>query len=156
MPIKIDLLGQRFNRLTVTGYNRTDPNGKVWNAVCDCGSQTEATTSMLTTGNTKSCGCFRSEYVAAKNFIHGHTKACPSTYGAYINAKRRCEDPENPRYHRYGGRGIRFLFSSIDELVEEIGYRPASDLSLDRIDNDGNYKPGNVRWATRLIQARNK
>ena len=75
---------------------------------------------------------------------------------AYYNAKHRCENKNHPRYSRYGGRGIKFKFSSFKEFIEELGYKKFSNLSLDRIDNDGNYEIGNCRWATPREQNLNK
>lgn len=76
-------------------------------------------------------------------------------YGAYRRAKERCNNPNDPMYHRYGGRGILFLFSSFEEFIGHIGPKPKG-LTLDRIDNDGHYEAGNVRWATREQQNENK
>lgn len=79
----------------------------------------------------------------------------PELY-AFIAAKQRCTNPKNPRYCAYGGRGIQFLLSSWHELVKEIGYRPSKVHSLDRINNNGNYEIGNIRWATRKQQYANR
>jgi hypothetical protein len=76
-------------------------------------------------------------------------------YQAYHSAKNRCNNPRNPGYKYYGGRGIRFLFTSFEQFFAELGPRPPG-LSLDRIDNDGNYEPGNARWAARSEQRRNQ
>ncbi len=74
---------------------------------------------------------------------------------AYANAKYRSTNPNDRKWENYGGRGIRFLFDSFDEFLKELGPRPEG-LSLDRIDNDGNYEPGNVRWATPSQQNSNR
>ena len=88
---------------------------------------------------------------------HGHRGGGKRTpeYGSYRNAKERCNNPHNDAYPRYGGRGIKFLFTSFEQFYAEIGPRPKG-LTLDRINNDGNYEPGNVQWATYLEQATNK
>lgn len=78
-----------------------------------------------------------------------------SEYVAYDNAKRRCTKPSHPRYVDWGGRGIEFRFNSFEEFFTELGPRPVG-LTLDRRDNDGHYEKGNVRWATRGEQQRNK
>lgn len=77
-------------------------------------------------------------------------------YQAYRNAYNRCVRRADPRFHCYGGRGVQFKFKSFEEFYEDIGPRPSKDHSLDRIDVCGNYEVGNVRWATRQQQARNK
>jgi hypothetical protein len=76
-------------------------------------------------------------------------------YRAYIDAKSRCNNPNSGRYYTHGGRGIKFLFSSFDEFFAEIGKRPEG-MTLDRIDNNGNYEKGNVRWATPSQQMSNR
>ena len=75
--------------------------------------------------------------------------------GLYCTAKQRCTNPRRNGYQHYGGRGIQFLFTSFREFMAELGPRPAG-LTLDRIDNDGHYAPGNVRWATRIEQSQNR
>lgn len=80
-------------------------------------------------------------------------------YRAWRGIIRRCTLPTNPAYSKYGGRGIQVCDRwrlSFHAFVEDVGMRPSPELSLDRIDNDGHYEPGNVRWATRKTQQRNK
>jgi len=79
----------------------------------------------------------------------------PSEYAAYMNAKYRCTNPEAQGYVGYGGRGIEFLFSSFEQFFSELGSQPKGK-TLDRIENNGNYEPGNVRWATPKQQAANR
>jgi hypothetical protein len=78
------------------------------------------------------------------------------TYLAWANARNRCTRPNDPSYPNYGGRGIEHRFDSVADLVADIGERPSPELTLDRIDNDGHYEAGNVRWATRSEQSRNQ
>jgi hypothetical protein len=73
-------------------------------------------------------------------------------YKAYYSARYRCTNPKDPRWHRYGGRGIGFRFTSYEQFLACLGRKPAPNLSLDRIENDGHYEPGNVRWATKEQQ----
>jgi len=79
-------------------------------------------------------------------------------YQAYHDARYRCTNPSHPKWNDYGGRGIKFLFTSFEQFFEHIGKRPdgTSRMSLDRKENDGNYELGNVRWATREVQRRNQ
>lgn len=74
---------------------------------------------------------------------------------AYHNARHRCTDPKFDGYENYGGRGIKFLFTSFEQFFAELGSRPEGK-TLDRINNDGNYEPGNVRWATNSAQKKNR
>lgn len=99
---------------------------------------------------------------AARATMNGSKYTPEEKYAAilFAGAKQRCTNPESVAYKDYGGRGIKFYFSSIEEaaryMVEEHGARPSSAHSIDRIDNDRHYEPGNLRWATRGEQARNK
>jgi len=77
-------------------------------------------------------------------------------YQVYAVAKQRCTNPKSQRWESHGGRGIKFLFNSFKEFIEYIGRRPEGDYSLERIDNNGNYEKGNVKWATRSEQQKNK
>lgn len=77
-------------------------------------------------------------------------------YSSYSSARNRCNNPHCPRYECYGGRGIKFLYTSFEQFIADVGRKPTPKHSLDRINNDGNYEPGNCRWATLSEQARNK
>ena len=94
-------------------------------------------------------------------FIHGHNGRKQGSRGlgelqAYRDAKKRCTVLKCKSYPDYGGRGIKFLFTSFEQFFAELGPKPSKQYTLDRIDNDGNYEPGNVRWATRLDQTHNR
>ena len=107
----------------------------------------------LLSGRTSSCGCAQREAATT----HGQAQHGRES-GAYVSyrcAKLRCQYPHDINYRNYGGRGIEFRFSSFEQFFAELGPRPAGK-SLDRIDNDGHYEPGNVKWSTRSEQARNK
>lgn len=94
--------------------------------------------------------------VAEKNRKHGFAvRGDNAVYHAFLKARRRCQNPLDNRYSDYGGRGIKFLFSGFQELLDEVGPRPSLDYSLDRIDNSGNYEAGNVKWSTRKEQQAN-
>jgi hypothetical protein len=95
---------------------------------------------------------------ANPNFRHGYAPRGkqPSEYGAYHNAKQRCLNPRNPQSDYYGKRGIKFLFKSFQQFLADIGKKPSPKHVLDRIDNDGHYKPGNVRWTTPSESTKNR
>jgi hypothetical protein len=144
----IDLKGQRFGRLLVL-ERAADPRVKVrWHCQCDCGEVTSIIGRKLRRGQAVDCGCSTRET--------GDTRLARtrSSYGAMI---QRCCNPNSNKYYRYGGRGIRVCdrwLASFDAFLDDVGLRPPG-TSLDKIDNDGNYEPGNVRWADPIVQARN-
>ena len=142
-----DLTGRRFGRLFVTA------NGPDCRCICDCGATVKLRRGQLLSGKTKSCGCLRRDMAAVKQKSHGMS-ASPE-YSAWQNAKNRCERPADIRYPLYGGRGIKMKFRTFAEFFAEVGPRP-DGMTLDRIDPDGDYAPGNVRWASVKDQARNR
>ncbi len=85
-----------------------------------------------------------------------HGMSYSPEYVIYIAAKARCTNPNSQRWYTHGARGIKFLFGSFEEFITAVGRRPSAEHSLDRPDNNGNYEVGNVRWATRSQQQRNK
>ena len=100
----------------------------------------------LHSGHTQSCGCYSKEAIHAER----HGMSDTPEYHAYTDAQQRCLNPNNPGYPYYGGRGIEFRFNSFEEFFAELGTKASPDLELDRIDNDGHYEVGNVRWTNHL------
>lgn len=151
-----DLVGRVFGELTVTSLTVSSGTKRKWLCRCSCGKRTSVVGSNLTTGNTRSCGHVRSEVTKARSIRHGMTRT--AEYRAWLQLIQRCTVPQNPKYPSYGGRGIRVCDrwrNSFEAFLSDMGKRPSPDLSIDRINNDGNYEPGNCRWATRSQQARN-
>lgn len=143
----IDISGQRFGSLTAIERIRGARPASYF-CLCDCGTYLVVRTGNMKSGNTKSCGC-RVPDVAC-----GWTKT--PEYTAFRNAKNRCERVGDKNYPNYGGRGIEFRFATMNEFIAAVGPRPSPRHSIDRIDNDGHYALGNVRWADRYQQSRNK
>lgn len=160
-PLFQDLTDKVYGRLTVLGFaGQKSPtyNSPMWHCLCSCGSIVQIHGGCLRRGETISCGCFRREEAARKFTTHRESlsKKQSPEMRAYYQAKFRCEDTSgNPRYSRWAGRGIQFRFSSLEHFLSVVGRRPSAKHSLDRIDNEGHYEPGNVRWATISEQNRN-
>ena len=148
-----DLTGAKFGRLTAVEY----VGKRKWKCLCECGQYTVTSGSYLTTGATKSCGCFRRE--TAKKYHGTHGLSSTPEYEAWQSMLARCYNPNIRGYHRYGGRGIKICDEwrqSFERFYSDVGPRPGPKYSLDRFpNNDGDYEPGNVRWATPQQQARN-
>jgi hypothetical protein len=153
----IDITGLRFGRLVVLSRKGGAPNGMRWTCLCDCGAEHTVLGSALVRGTTKSCGCFNRD-AARSRARHGCARRGRETaeYRAWRHARQRTTNPNGADWENYGGRGIRNEFSSFEGFLAEAGPRPTPQHSIDRIDNDDSYRPGNVRWATKLDQNRNQ
>lgn len=155
----IDLTGKCFGRLKVAERVWSEKDARhVWRCVCVCGNEKLAQTADLVSGKISSCGCLHREILVTRNFKHG-LKQHP-LYVTWHDMKRRCYEKSNPAYKRYGGRGIvmcdewKASPKAFIEWAEANGY--SKGLSIDRIDNNGNYEPSNCRWTTVDVQSRNK
>lgn len=156
--------GQVFGRLTVIGFARKDGRGrKYFNVHCECGKDFTPLDSSVRNGLTKSCGCIGSQKIKQQGYLnktHGHSyiggKASP-TYMSWQAMKQRCLNTKMARYSDYGGRGITVCerWLKFENFLEDMGERPKG-LSLDRIENEGNYEPSNCRWATLSEQRINR
>ena len=167
-----DLIGKRFGRLTVMELGGVKRNHAQWLCLCDCGLTTLSYAYQLNNGSKKSCGCLRIEEACkhippAKRgeenpaFKHGgKSGGIERLYTTWWNMLKRCDTPSANRYENYGGRGIRVCdewrdYATFRSWAHENGYYDQSEdlsrgekLSIDRIDPDGNYEPGNCRWIT--------
>lgn len=156
-----DISGQRFARLLVLGpVGHNKRNDILWRCQCDCGTITTTVRRPLVSGMTKSCGCLNTETRSLKHRTHGMSDT--PAYRTWCKMLERCLNPKIRHYEKYGGRGIticdewRYSFEAFYFYVAQLPHFEEEGRSLDRINNDGSYEPGNVRWATRFEQARNR
>lgn len=148
--------GDRFGRLCVLeeSETRTNKQGRIFICQCDCGETSHVSAMLLKAGKTKSCGCLHRETVSQRQATHRMSGS--PFYLAYQAAKGRCENVHGQDYADYGGRGIKFKFTSFEHFRDTMFEAYQEGLSLDRIEVNGDYCPENCRWATALMQANNK
>ena len=154
-----DHSGRKFGRLTPILPVSMDRFGRaIWLFLCDCGKIKAITIANLSSSHTQSCGCLQRERLLLANTTHGASRLGKeeTEYRTYRSAKQRCNNPKNKAYPYYGGGGIQFKFDSYSSFLQEVGKKPSALHSLDRINVNGNYEAGNVRWATRLQQGSNR
>lgn len=147
-------IGRRFGNLTVVARAANMPQKSQWVCQCDCGKIVFVAWSNLPNGHTKSCGCLKRELTRTRRTVHG--KSHTTIHNTYLSIVQRCTNPKNHAFPDYGGRGITCEFSSFEAFYACVGDPPGPGYSLDRIDNNGPYAHGNLRWATRTTQMNNK
>lgn len=156
--MRIELTNKIFGRLTVIGYNSFSRSrcDSMWDCECVCGQKTIVASKHLRQGRIKSCGCLQKEMVSKRFSKHKLVES--SEYVSWCGMKYRCYNVGCKSYINYGGRGIavceRWL-QSFENFLEDMGKKPSPIHSIDRINNNGNYEPGNCRWATPPQQGRN-
>ncbi len=154
---RLDLTGQKFGRLAVVSCGGPDERGAItWVCECSCGSSKRARGADLKRGFVQSCGCWRRQMPATRS-THGGSNS--RIYRIWQAMRDRTQNPRASRYEYYGGRGISVCAEWEDFEVFRawaLSHGYASNLSIDRIDNDGNYEPGNCRWATQRMQVLNR
>lgn len=155
--MKLDLTGQQFGRLTVIRKDGKLGQQTAWLCRCECGNAVRLRTNALRSGNTRSCGCYAKEYQSMpKKYRNGIF--IDKLYKAWHAMIDRCTNSNNKSFSRYGGRGISVCnewndYNAFAEWAIQNGY--SEKLSLDRINNDGNYEPNNCRWTTMKVQRNN-
>lgn len=151
----LDLRGTRFGRLIVVRKV-----GKLWLCRCKCGRSKQATTGNLRAGHITSCGCRQREMSAqrGREQLTTHGRAGTPEHAIWVQMRNRCRNPNSSSYPRYGGRGIKVCprWDKFENFYADVGPRTSPAHTLDRIDNDGDYEPNNVRWSTSIEQGNNK
>lgn len=156
-----DLSGKKFGRLTVVGFDKVKNGARKWRCVCDCGKYSSVNTSKLNNGTVQSCGCLQRDVTSKRNSTHGKSRT--SLYFIWASIKGRCYNTNHKYYEYYGGRGIVMYDGWVNDfdafetyITNNVGSRPSSKHSLDRIENDKGYEPNNLRWALPVQQRKNQ
>lgn len=157
-PAFKNLTSQKFERLTVESFAGRGKDGRlIWHCTCECGKEISVRGKDLKTGNTRSCGCYQADRFKERHTTHGGTHT--PLYVVWCAMKARCHRVTDKAYPRYGGRRIMVCQEwrdNFETFKSDMGKKPFSDSSIDRIDNDKGYSPDNCRWASPTVQRRNQ
>lgn len=156
-----DKTGKRYGMLLVIGFSGKNKHGQtLWLTKCDCGKEKIALGGGMVCGHTRSCGCLKISTSKTSRRTHGYCSGGKTDeYKIWLGMKKRCVNKNAKSYEHYGGRGIKVCrrWMKFENFLEDVGLRPSKNHSLDRFPNkNGNYEPGNVRWATQKQQCGNK
>ena len=154
--LRFDLTGKRFGRLSVLAYVGMVRTAPSWLCRCDCGTEKTVPGGNLRYGFVTSCGCAHADELRARNTTHGQRQT--PEYKTWCNIRSRCSNPKAVGYEYYGQRGIKVCerWDDFENFRKDMGLRPSAQHSIDRINVNGNYEPGNCRWATRQQQMANR
>lgn len=152
----LDLEGEHFGRLIVLGFIGRRHQRYAWLCQCECGKTSVVTTTHLRSGHTQSCGCLFDEAVFTRALKHG--MAGTRVHRIWVGMRTRCTNPRATGYNSYGGRGIKVCprWMRFENFLADMGEPPTDKHSIERIDNDGDYEPGNCIWADEVRQGNNK
>ncbi len=155
-----NVVNRIFNNLTVLSDLEDRKNNRFVHCICKCGNECNVALGKLKSGHTQSCGCYQKQRAKEANIKHNfccsRTDGTTAEYRSYSMAKNRCNNPKSKDYVNYGGRGVKFEFNSFEDFIAHVGKKPSKEVSLERIETNGNYTVGNIKWATRIEQANNK
>lgn len=159
MSAKIEMIGKKYGKLLVVRQVEPSKSGHTrYLCKCDCGVEKIFQAQNIRTGKSESCGCERAKQLSERNSItkRTHCMSKSAEYKIWSGMLIRCAT-DHPKYHRHHGRGIKVCqrWRRFENFIADMGPRPSRFHSIDRIDNDGNYEPGNCRWATAKEQSAN-